>query len=292
MLVQAENKVFIQGILSEVDLRQGTYNRDGKPMRYRAGVIKVKVDLEINEKDVELIIPVHMFGAEFNRNGEVSVTYERLGEIQNEFKSIAAVGNEVDADRVRVVGDLRINEFMTRSGVWVVEPRVHSNFVNLIAKENCTPEANFQIQFVLAEKVFELEEDSDEKRLHVKGIVPQYNGNVEIFSFVSANEKYGQAIDLNWREGGTYNISGILDFTVNTEIIYEEQDFGEPVERRRTIRKNDLIITGGSASDYEYPTDEIEAALKVRKAKIEEKKNAPPKPAAIPQASSTADLGF
>lgn len=40
---QAENDVKIEGILSEVDLREGEYDKNGRKMPYIAGTIKVRV---------------------------------------------------------------------------------------------------------------------------------------------------------------------------------------------------------------------------------------------------------
>ena len=45
---QAENKVIIEGILSEIDLKYGSFNKNGTQMKSIGGNIKVRVTQEIN----------------------------------------------------------------------------------------------------------------------------------------------------------------------------------------------------------------------------------------------------
>ena len=120
-----------------------------------------------------------------------------------------------------------------------------------------------------------------------------YRGEVDVFTLVSENENVGSAIDLNWTEGGTYVMGGILDFT--SEVIVEEipQDFGDPVERKRTVRKEDLVITRGATSEFQYDADEIKKALAARKARIDAAKAKGPAQRNVPPAGSgTNHLGF
>jgi hypothetical protein len=48
MLREAENYVKVEGILSEVDLNYGSYQRAGKTIDMIAGSIKVRVDQKID----------------------------------------------------------------------------------------------------------------------------------------------------------------------------------------------------------------------------------------------------
>ena len=70
--------------------------------------------------------------------------------------------------------------------------------------------------------------------------------------------------------------NGRLDFSSTTEVTYEEVDFGEPVERIRTVNKSDLIITGGSQEplegDFAFEREDLDAALAERKANLERNK--------------------
>jgi hypothetical protein len=58
MLRQAENKVKIEGILSEINLENGSYEKNGKQMETVRGSIKVLVQQNINGRPVDNEIPV------------------------------------------------------------------------------------------------------------------------------------------------------------------------------------------------------------------------------------------
>ena len=53
MLRQAENKVKIEGILAEIDLKPGTFKKDGKDMDSIGGSIIVKVTQKISGEEIE-----------------------------------------------------------------------------------------------------------------------------------------------------------------------------------------------------------------------------------------------
>ena len=94
---------------------------------------------------------------------------------------------------------------------------------------------------------------------------------------------------------------GMLSATTDFKFI-EEVDFGEPIEKTRTINKSDLIITGGSQEplegDYAFDNAEIQSALADRKVRLEAQKDKDmsraASKAAPPKNSNNgfADLGF
>ena len=44
MLREAENRIKIEGILSEIDLKYGSFQKDGKTNETIGGIIKIRVD--------------------------------------------------------------------------------------------------------------------------------------------------------------------------------------------------------------------------------------------------------
>ena len=110
------------------------------------------------------------------------------------------------------------------------------------------------------------------------------------------------AVSTYWNVGDTVKANGRLDFSATTETIIEEVDFGEPIEKTRTINRSDLIITGGSQEpldgDFAFDNAEIQNALADRKLRLEAQKNKDMSRAAAkqtpPQTSNNgfADLGF
>ena len=62
MLRQAENKIRIEGILSEINLKYGSYvnKKTGATVENIGGHIKVLVHQVVNGENIDLDIPVYM----------------------------------------------------------------------------------------------------------------------------------------------------------------------------------------------------------------------------------------
>ena len=114
MLRQAENKIRIEGILSEINLKYNSYVRDGKTVDSIGGSIKVLVNQEVNGENVELIIPVYMFSPKYTNMGKLNPSYESIEKVMKEFTSIASGAGLAGADKVRITtGNVRMNEFLS-----------------------------------------------------------------------------------------------------------------------------------------------------------------------------------
>jgi hypothetical protein len=61
------NIVKIEGILSEIDLKYGTFKKNGNDVKSIGGLIKVRVNTKVNGNDTELEIPVHMFASQLTK---------------------------------------------------------------------------------------------------------------------------------------------------------------------------------------------------------------------------------
>lgn len=280
MLKQAINNVKIEGILAEVDINEKPFTRNGKTIDALGGKIVVKGNQKIGQEDKDFMIEVHMFATPLKRDGNPNPAYESIKRVRDEFVSIAAAGNEDDADRIRITsGDIRMNEYYGADGRLISYPRINASFINRISKDACKPQATFEAQFVVASKAEEMDSEGNPTgRLLVKGILPQYGGKVDVFDFVAETPGVIDAISDYWEIDDTVKAGGRLDFSSKTEVVYEEAGFGEPIAKSRTINKSDLVITGGSENPYEgdaaYDHVEIRDALAERKARLESQKGA------------------
>lgn len=302
MLRQAENTVKIEGILSEIDLQPKTFKRNGKDVEAIGGSITVKVTQKITDQEKELMIPVYMFAAKLTNAGKPNPAYESIKTVKDSFNSIASTGSEDAADRVRITrGQIRMNEWYAADGHLNSFPRVNASFVTRIAKNECKPEATFIMQFAVANAAEEIKNDEPTGRYKITALLPQYGGKVDVIPLYAEADGVINAISTYWGTGDTVRANGRLDFSSTTEVTYEEVDFGEPVEKVRTINKSDLIITGGSQEPFEgefaYAEDELNAALAERKARLETQKEkdmsrAHAAPAPQKSGSGFADLGF
>lgn len=304
MLRQAENKCKIEGILAEIDLRPGSFNKNGKQMESIGGSIVVKVTQSISGEEKELSIPVHMFASKLTNKGTPNPAYESIKKIADEYVSIAASENGEDgADRVRITsGSVRMNEYYSADGRLISFPRINASFVTRINKSDCKPEATYTAEFVVAAKNEEIKNDEPTGRYKIDAIIPQYGGKVDVVPMYAQSAGVIDAISTYWNVGDTVKANGRLDFSATTETIVEEVDFGEPIEKTRTINRSDLIITGGSQEplegDFAFDNAEIQNALADRKAKLEQQKEKDMSRAQSKKAPAAntdngfADLGF
>lgn len=273
MLTQKENTVKIEGILSEIDIKTGSFKKDGVDTNSIGGVIKIRVNQEINGEMVELEIPVHMFASQYTRNNTPNPAYESIARVMNEYVSIAA--SDIDhADRVRITkGQLQMNEYYGQNGTLIAFPRVTASFISKIKKDECKPCATFSVVFMIGNKGFETDKDGVETdKYKITGMVPQYGGKIDVMPFYAINKGVIDGVSNYWNEGDTVKAAGKLNFTSKTETRKVEVDFGEPQEETRTITVSELVITGGSSSplegEFALNTDDVTAALAERKARL------------------------
>ena len=298
------NVVKIEGILSEVDLKYGTFKKNGVDTKTIGGVIKIRVNTKVNGADAELEIPVHMFSTQYTNAGATNPAFESIERVMNEFVSIAA--SDIDrADRVRITrGQISMNEYYGQNGNLVSFPRITATFVSKIKKDECKPAADFTAVFMVGNKGYELDKDGIETdRYKVVGMIPQYGGKVDVVPFYAINPGVIDAVSNYWNEGETVKATGKLNFTSKTETYEVKVDFGEASEATRTISISDLVITGGSSTplegDFAISYEDVKAALEERKArhaqlkeKSQNKGTSGKAPEQVAPANKFKDLGF
>lgn len=298
MLKQKENKVRIEGTLSEIDIRPTSFKKDGRDVEAIGGSIIVKVNQKISGVEKELLIPVHMFAAKLTNKGTPNPAYESIAKVMNEFKSIASTGDEAQADRVRITnGQIRMNEYYAADGHLISFPRISASFINKITNGDCKPEATFTAEFAVAAADEEMGRDGEPTgRYKITALLPQYGGKIDVVPMFAESEGVINAVSTYWNVGDTVKANGRLDFSSTTEITYEEVDFGEPVEKVRTINKSDLIITGGSQEplegDFALAKEDLDAALADRKLRLEAQKEKDMARVAHKQTPAQSGSGF
>ena len=305
MLRQAENRVRIEGVLSEINLKYGSYVKNGRTVDNIGGDIKVLVHQEMNGENKDFVIPVYMFAAKYTNAGKPNPAYTSIETVMKEYISIAASGSEATADKIRITnGDIRMNEYYNAQGQLVSFPRVNASFVNK-ATGDFRPEASWSLEFAVSSMDFVTDADGIEvepRKLRIKILVPQYGGKLDTMELYATNPRVIDAISSYWETQKTYSAKGRLNFTTTTTQIVEEMDFGEPEIRVRTTTVSELIVTKGTQSpledDMAFAPAELAAALKEHKAYIEslkEKTNNKTKNTPAPagtSANEAFDLGF
>lgn len=299
MLKEATNEVKIEGILSEVDLNDITFTKNGEEKEAIGGRITIRV----NDNGKTLDVPVHMFSTKLTKAGNPNPAYANISKIRNEMTSIAAAGDNGTADHIRINNaKITMNEFHSQSGSLVSQPRIQASFVTKIRADECKPCATFATEFAIANLAPEVNKNGEETgRLKIMGIIPQFGGKVDVVPFYVENKKAIDAISTYWTPGSTVKAVGKLNFSFTTETIVEEMDFGDPIEKTVTRNVSEFIITGGTQAPYdeanEFNPDEIKAALNERQNRLEAQKerdmsNAKKKTAPTTATNATAQKGF
>ena len=303
MLRQAENKVRIEGILSEINLKYGSFVKNGATVDNIGGNIKLLVHQTINGEEVSLEIPVYMFATKFTNAGKPNPAYESIEKVMTEYVSIASGVGEAGADKIRITnGNIRMNEYYNQQGQLVSFPRVNASFVTKATGE-FRPEASWSLEFAVSSMDFVTDADGvdvEPKKLRIKVIVPQYGGKIDTMEFYATNPRVIDAITSYWENQKTYSAKGRLNFTSTTREVIEECDFGEPDVRIQTVSVSELIVTKGTQSamedDMEFKPADLAAALKEHKAYLETLKDkTSQKPHSTPAPTSSNqefDLGF
>ena len=306
---QAENRVKIEGILAETDLKYGSFVKNGETIESIGGNIKVLVEQEINGEAKTLEIPVYMFSSKYTKAGKINPSYESIEKVMKEFVSIAAAGSAAQADRVRITNaDIRMNEFVGQNGQIVSQPRVHASFVSRAIGE-FKPEATFSLEFMVSSIARATDADGvevDPPRLNVQVIVPQYTApnattmNVDLVPLYAVSNNVINAVENYWEAGACYKANGRLNFTSRTEEVVEEVDFGEAQTKVRTINVSEFIITGGSQAaldgDFAFDINDIKAGMAARNDRLNDlksgKKSMQKQTPAQNNSKGKLDLGF
>lgn len=292
----ASNSVEIIGLLSENNLKEGSYEKNGKKNDYISGSVTVKVVQKIGAAEKVLEIPVHVFANKLKKDGESeNPAYKSWKEVSG-YTSIAAAGGEDKADAVRITGQLAMNEYYGRDNRFISFPQVKGSFIRKIRKDDMKMGAIFEYDGMIRQTCNEVDSQGVETgRLRINMCIPQWGGLVDVMPFYVESPKAIDFIMDNWKPRDTVPFRGKLNFSTKTETKLIETAFGEPEEKTTTTSISELIITGGDfplESGYEFSM--IEEGLRKRDEKLaaeKERTRTAPKTRKAP-ATDASSLGF
>ena len=273
--IQATNEVIIEGVLQEVDLREGTMEKPGQPARdYVAGTVTINVTQQVGGVEEVSEIPVSVFATKLKNDGNPNPAYKNIDDLRKNFVSMASGG--ASADTVRITrGELTENTFTT-DGRTVTSFRIRNSFFNKVVTDS-QQIAAFKNKIVLLS--IDTEKDfngADTERLCIKGALVRYGAQVDVLTYFVEDPVAIAYIAKNWHDGDTVNVSGRVRFalaTVERKVEEVEVGFGEALPSTSSRRMRELIITSGSPGalddDGSYDSDgDIVHALAERKARI------------------------
>lgn len=273
---ESTNVVEIAGILKELDVEEKA-TADGRD--YVTAKAIIKVDQEVNGKAVENEIPVRAFAMKLKSDGKtLSKLYTGIVDWRTKFTSLAVCpeGEEHQASKVVITtGKLEENIFPTADGKLASTFQISTNFMNVPRGDKFEEGAKFELSGVVLGKAREVDGNGDDTgRLKVQFGVIGYNGKLNVLELIAATDNAVNFIESNWEDGDTVNVNGAISINQSTKTWFEEQGFGEPIKRTKTVSRKELIILGGSTAgldeDSAYDAMDIKRAQEERQARAQE----------------------
>lgn len=269
MLREADNKVFVEGIVSEVNFE--IKQIDGKE------AITGDIVIQLND---DSICTVDVFSYKLKKDGNENTVFKGLSTVMNEYKSIAKFGKE-EADQVRISGaKLVVNDYYNPSGELKSIVKVQTNFVNRMKQgEEFNPKVEFEVE-VFIHKINDQVDKNNELTGNkvISGLVPVYDGKIVPMDFIVSDFELVKAIESLYEAGQTVRLYGDVNISVTTTKTIVPVAIGKPKEVINTLTTRELIITGGSEPYAEddanaFNVETVKNAMAVRTEMLEELKN-------------------
>ncbi len=270
MLREADNKVFIEGVVSEI-------NFEVKEVQGKEAITG-EIVVQTGENSVHT---VDVFSYRLKKDGTENSVFKGLSTIMNEYKSIAKYGKE-EADKVRISGaKLVVNDYYNPAGELKSIVKMNTNFVNrLKAGEDFNPKAEFEVELFIHKINDEIDKKNGDLtgRKIISGLIPIYDGKVVPMEFIVADKELVTAVDSMYDIGQTIKVYGDLINTVVTTTKTTAVAIGKPKETTSTLTTREMIFTGGSEPYAEdsatvFNLETIKNAMAVRAEYLEELKS-------------------
>jgi len=288
MLREAENKVFIEGTVSEISME----------IKQVQGKEAITGEIVVTTGE-NLIHTIGVFANKFKKDSNIENSiFKGLSTVMTDYKSIAKYGIE-EADTVRISGaKLVVNDWYNPAGVLQSPVKISTNFINrLKAGDEFNPKAEFEVEVFIHKIIDEIDKKTNELtgRKLICGLVPIYDGKVAPMDFV-VDKDLVDAVVSTYEAGQTIKIYGDLHNSSITTTKVIAVAIGKPKETVSTITTNERIFTGGSDVYSEdgslaFKVDTIQNAMAIRTEFLEELKNKKNTPSYNKAAASTPKSG-
>lgn len=272
---QSGNYVSGEGLLTELEVIEGISKSGKDYVRVNASI---KVDQEIDGKVVENIVNWGAFTMKFKTDNSPNPNYTRLVDYKNKLIPLASAETANEASRVKFTGNLAENVYVNRATGLLNDKHfnVEGRYLNIVAPTRAEKDsALFELKNVIVGKEPKRETNKDGEetgRVVTEVILIGWNGKAEVIPIVATTPEAVNFVEQNWSKGDTVNISGIINCSMDKESWLEPQDFGDPIERTRTISRKELVMNRASKpldESKSYDSNEIKEVLLERNARNE-----------------------
>lgn len=298
-LPQLTNTVEIVGTLQSIDLEESVAKTSKKKYIKGSLVVASQSGDKVHEHKISV------FQMEKNKKGEVTKLYKGIQTVMNEFKSVEKHGEE--ADRIKVIGEIELEEYFNKQGEFVSFNKVKGTFFNRLEAGDDQPDKAIASIEVVVKGFAPVADTETGEILHhsVNAFTVGYGERVVELKKAIISDQLHDAMANLYEAGSTGRLTFRLNsFVEKIEKEAEQQEvsmshgFGteETVETNRVFdrRVNNLEITGGDLPFEEpkalTPEQIQEAERKLALAREELKANANNAPAT--PAADSKPTGF
>lgn len=241
----------------------------------KKGVPFIMGDLNVATNDKATnVVPVHFtYVTETFKSGNANPTYALLMELID-GKVPTYETNGINATKVRIDGDVEVNDFVTRDGEMASPKRLSGRFVHTMANSIGEHPATFDADMLIAgtsEKEFE----GEEPYLALRGYFFGYRGDlipIELNVKSKGGIAYFEGQDISNANPLFTHIKGeVVSATIETRT-EEESAFGDPVVNVTTRNVRSWDVIWASAEPYEFGEEGVltKDELKTKLAEREE----------------------
>ena len=250
----------------------------------RKGVPFIMGDLNIATDDQgSNVVPVHFtyVTETYAKSGKPNQTYALLNSlIEDSSRTFESCGK--DAMKVRVDGDVEVNDFVTREGEMASPKRIRGSFVHQMTNSIAENPATFDVDMLIAAATEREVEDGDDY-MNLRGYVFNFRGDLLPVDFNIRSKGgmlyFGNQDISNSSPLFTHIKGNIVSATIETRK-EEESAFGEPIVNVTTRNVRTWDVTWAAAEPYEFgdggdmSKDELKQKLTERETYLAEvKKN-------------------
>lgn len=249
---ESDNRVEIIGTLVEnnLELLEFDIYENGAPSGKKRAGIAGDISIRTAENEDH---KVRLKQYQLTNAGSANKLYAGLSTIMTETVSLADLEKDENKDktatRLKVVGDLNLNEFADKSTLEIISyPNVRGTFLNRIevSDKDTVNKAEFDIVGLVKSTTEEMDrEDEPTGRVKVSLYLPLYNSVVPM-DFVVEAGKGAEYVLNNFDKNSTVRIYGDIVNFRKVDHISVAMDFGEDKQEEKVTVATSMTIKGGS----------------------------------------------
>lgn len=272
---QADNEVVVTGQLVENNLEYRDFDVYENGAKTGAKRKAVAGDLVIRTGENENHT-IRLRQYEMTNAGSANKLYAGLVTIMNDTVSIVDTEGNPDAkpSRLKVVGDLRLNEYAGQDGEIRSFPSIQGTFVNRLPEDDASEDkAEFDVEGMVGKVISEFDRSGEETgRKKVSLLIPLYSSVIPVDFVVDAG-KGAEYIEENFANGTSVRVYGeMVNFRqVKTKEV--EMGFGENKVEETVTFVNELLIKGGSLYDEDSQPAKVISAEAVKEKLVQREKH-------------------